>query len=249
MKPILWLFTALLLNLPATCTDQQLTESRYAEIHYIELVYQLHQADISAALLAEANLELQLKNLRPLWQRPMNRTAIDKCRSHLDEAEAAFADVRPALLRGKSVAAIVQLDRAMSEVSAADYDAFQLLFIGSMYDFYSTWREVHTIVNDQMLCLLEWKEYVWWANLARTEWSKVECLEPDPQLYRWSKQQKADFEQARTKLSEQLAAFARNIDRGGDQCVSQDYAKAVESTLWDFLLTIKAGHEGTVLMN
>jgi hypothetical protein len=247
MKSITVLLTILLLNL-TTCTEQQLSESRLAEIFYIDLVYNLHQDSIPAALEAESNLSLQLNNLRPLWQRPMSRRLIDNCRSHLNEAETAFAGIKPALIKGKKEAAIIQLDRAMNELSAADHDSFEKLYVGLMYDFYTTWRETNTIINDQMLCLLEWKEYVWWANLTRAEWDKIECTNPDPEIYKWTDEQLANFTTARTQLGEKLAVFTSNIDHG-DQCVSQESANEVDESFWKFMLCLKAGYTSEPLLN
>lgn len=247
MKSITILLTLFLLNL-TTCTEQQLSESRVAEILYIDLIQSLHHDDIPAAIAAETDLGLQLDKLRPLWQRPMSRTAIDKCRSHLDEAEAAFADIKPALLKNNKEAAIIQLDRVMNELSAADHISFEKIYVGKMYDFYSTWREVHTIINDQMLCLMEWKEYVWWANLAQTEWEKTDCVVPNQKIYRWDDKQRNDFLQARADLGEKLTAFSRKIARG-DQCISQEAANAVEASLWKFMLTLKGDRVDQSLLN
>lgn len=233
----LLLAATLFLNL-STCTEKQLSESRIAETFYLELLYSVHHNDLAAAIEAASNLNLQLDNLRPIWQRPMSRTGITKCRAHLNEAENAFADIKPALLKGKKDRAIIQLDRAMSELSAADHTAFTKIYSGQLYDFYTTWRETSTIINDQMLCLLEWTEYTWWANLVSAEWAKLECTVPDPAIYEWSAAQRVNFMQAQARLGIELAAFARTISRG-DQCISQESAKGVEQALWKFMLCLK----------
>ena len=247
MKSITILLTILLLNL-TTCTEQQLAESRVAEIIYIDLLINLHHNKLPAAITAEAELSIQLDRLRPLWQRPMNRTAISKCRGHLDEAETAFSDVKSALSMGNKEAAIIQLDRAMSELSAADHVSFKKLYTGQMYDFYSTWREVHTIINDQMLCLMEWQEYVWWANLAQSEWEKMDCVLPNQKIYRWNDTQGDNFAQAHADLGEKLTAFSLKIARG-DQCISQDAANEVEESLWNLMRALKADSPSDPLLN
>lgn len=247
MKSITLLSILFLLNL-TTCTDQQLTESRLAEVFYIELIYNLQHHKLPAARDAASNLSIQLNNLRPLWQRPLSRKLIDKCRAHLNEAENAYADVKSALLKGKREAALIQLDRAMNELSAADYDSFKKLYSGRMYDFYSTWRETNTIINDQMLCLMEWKEYVWWANLVRAEWEKLECINPDPEIYHWTSEQREQFSRAQAQLGREITLFTSSIDRG-DQCVSQESAAEVEKALWVLMLCLKQVDVTTPLLN
>ncbi|MEM9835718.1 MAG: hypothetical protein AAF828_04410 [Bacteroidota bacterium] len=238
MKPLFILLTATLLHL-SNCTDQQLRESQIAEGLYVELLHSIHLQQQDSAQLAEANLSVQLAKLRPLWQRPMSQRQKTIFHTHVGEAATAYADIKPALSEKNYEAARIQLDRAVNELAAADPMAFERLHLGKAYDFYATWREVHTIVDDQMLCLMEWREYVWWANLANAEWAKIECIIPEQAIYQWTDEQLLTFEAASTNLGEKLALFTSNIYRG-DQCDSQDLADLVETALWEYLDCFKA---------
>ncbi|PHI19725.1 hypothetical protein CEQ90_11805 [Lewinellaceae bacterium SD302] len=239
----------LLLIRVGSCTDEQLLKSRLAENSYLDLIYYLESNQQPGATVAAAELNENLVELRGKWRRPMSRANSTKCRFHLDEAEKSFAEARAAIKNSNLEAAKILVDRAMNELYAADDDAFTRLYSGKLYAFYTTWLEVDMIINDQMLCLMEWKEYTWWANLARSEWYTVECETPDPTLYPFTPSELHVFETAKHDLGTALNAFSQNISRG-DQCSSQEHATAVTEALWSLMMSLKiAPPAETVLLD
>lgn len=242
------LFFGLMLLIPLSyCSEEQLRESRVAEQLYLDLLYAIEQGDENAAFDAVESLELQLNNLRGNWRRPMSRTDSERCRSHLDAAETAFAQLRKVVKKPDFIEAKVLVNRAVNEIQLADGRAFEALYLGKLYPFYSTWEEVRLIVNDQMLCLMEWKEYAWWANLSRSKWQEVKDIQPDPQIYQLTQDQQMEFDAAKVELSESLQQFGRTINRG-DQCISQEQAVAVDAAIWKLIRILQqpATNEGVI---
>jgi len=223
----------LLVNLPY-CSDQQLAESRVAEKLYAELLYNIYQDSLSKAQQAGVDLSIQLNNLQKQWRRPMNKKALSDCRFRLDRAHDAFSDVKYALEDKNLKAAKIHLDRATYELAQADEYAFTQLYLGTFYNFFANWQEVRHIVNDQMLCLMEWNEFVWWVNLANSDWLKIKCINPNQAIYAWKEGDWAAFRSLREELDNKLEAFWQSIPRG-DQCLSQEYANEANTALWELI--------------
>ncbi|MTB51840.1 hypothetical protein [Lewinella sp. W8] len=229
------LLPCLLLTLPFThCTQEQLVQGRVAEQLYVDLMSDLHAGDTAAAKVSMANFDKQLEHLRGQWYRPMGERAREELRYHLDKAEVAYGDVRSSILNGDLEGAKVLLDRATYELYAADPAAFQELHVGRLYDFISTWQEVETIVNDQMLCLMEWGEFTWWAKKARIEWRAVKKYSPDPLLYNSSNFDHDAFATAHAELERQINFFVGKLEEG-DQCSAQEASSEVSTALWELL--------------
>lgn len=230
------------------CSDRQLAESQLGEQLYTDLLYHLYHENLDSSRLAAAELNLQLDRMKGIWRRPMSGQGWENCRNHLQAARHAYDDVLTGLELERLEMARIQLDRATAELAAADEDAFERLYMGKLYDFFTTWQEVHHIVDDQMLCLMEWREYAWWANLAMSEWEDVKCESLDVRVYDWTDDQKRTFFERKEALDEQLAIFKTTIPRG-DQCLSQDFATNVEVALWDVLECFRPGEVEASLAN
>lgn len=229
------LLPCLLLTLPLSqCTEEQLVQGRVAEQLYVDLLSDLYASDTTAAQVSMVNFDKQLEHLRGQWYRPMGERAREELRYHLDKAEVAYGDVRSSILRGDLTTAAIHLDRATYELYAADPAAFQELYVGRLYDFVSTWQEVETIVNDQMLCLMEWGEFTWWAKKARIEWRAVKKYSPDPLLYSSENFDREAFRSAHANLESQVDLFIGKLEEG-DQCSAQEAASSVSEALWSML--------------
>jgi hypothetical protein len=229
------LLPCLFLTLSFTqCTEEQLVQGRVAEQLYVDLMSDLYASDTAAAKVSMVNFDKQLEHLRGQWYRPMGERAREELRYHLDKAEVAYGDVRSSIIRGDLEAAKVHLDRATYELYAADPAAFQELHVGRLYDFISTWQEVETIVNDQMLCLMEWGEFTWWARKARIEWRAAKKYTPGPLLYNANNFDLEAFTSAHAELESQVNIFIGKLDEG-DQCSAQEAASGVTAALWELL--------------
>lgn len=231
------------------CTDKQLRDSRIAEQLYIELLEALHEQDLAAATTAATDLRIQLDNMNTAWRRPLSKQALEDCRYHLDQGRAAYGDMLAALAAKKISLARIQLDRATYELSVADPAAFQRLYMGKIYPFFSNWHEVNKIINDQMLCLMEWTEYAWWANTALAAWEEdASCFSPETRIYDWNAEQYQRFQDAQTQLSTAIARFKKTIPQG-EQEASQLAAAEVNKTLWQLLSLLKAAPGERILAN
>lgn len=230
---IIILATCLFPLLFQQCSEQQLKEARVAEKLYVDLLEQLYLGQLPAAQLAETNLGLQLQQLEQ-GMPPLHLMPPSDYSFHLNQAATAYSDVKWALEQKNMVAAKIQLDRATYEIAAADITSFQALYVGSCYDFFASWQEVNTIVNDQMLCLMEWKEFSWWNDLAQREWASIRSHSPRHDLYHWQQAEWTAFWQARAKLDQALVLFTQNLQQG-DQCLSQVDALSVNEALWELL--------------
>lgn len=230
------------------CTDRQLSDSRIAEQLYIELLEALYKPDLVVARQAATDLKIQLDQMNQNWRRPMGKKALDDCRYHLDQGRAIYGDVLAALKAGNLELARIHLDRATYELAVADQAAFNRLYLGSMYPFFSSWQEADRIVQDQMLCLMEWPEYVWWANLAVAQWQEAACYGTDARIYAWGAAQQAQFQAAHNGLEQAMTAFRATIPTG-DQQRSKLAADRVNQALWQLLAKLKIQETAAPLLN
>ncbi len=230
------------------CTDKQLRDSRVAEQLYIELLEALYTQDIGAATMAATDLRIQLDNMNAAWRRPLPKQALEDCRYHLDQGRAAYGDMLHALEAKKLSLARIQLDRATYELAVADPAAFQRLYMGKIYPFFSNWFEVSKIIHDQMLCLMEWTEYAWWANTAMLAWEEASCFAPETAIYEWDAEQYQRFQNAQTHLGTAIESFKKTIPQG-EQEAAQVAAAEVNTALWQLLSLLKAAEGKRTLAN
>ncbi len=230
------------------CTDRQLRDGRIAEQLYVELLEAIYKPDLAVARLAATDLKIQLDQMNQNWRRPMGKQALEDCRYHLDQGQAAYGDVLAALKSGNLPLARIHLDRATYELAVADQAAFNRLYLGAMYPFFSNWQEVNKIIQDQMLCLMEWTEYAWWANLAVTEWQEAACYGVDARIYPWEEVQKEQFRAAHQALDQAMTTFKATIP-AGEQQRSQAAADSVNEALWRLLTTLKSKEKANILLN
>ena len=139
----------------------------------------------------------------------MDQKAIDQFNFQIDLAASDFQRVQYALADKNLAGAKIHLDQATLALAKADDYAFVQLYIGAFYRFFANWQEVHQIINDPMLCLMEWNEFVWWVNLANAEWNKAKCIQPNPEMYNWEKADWETFSLLKQQLDDQLEAFGK----------------------------------------
>ncbi|MEM6381013.1 MAG: hypothetical protein AAF705_22765 [Bacteroidota bacterium] len=244
------LFTTLLITFSVHyCSEAQLQQSIVVEKLFAELWLSLEkEGDSQKAAALAKDIDIQLVPLREQWQIPLNKEQTEKRRVRLIAAEKAFATLQNSLNKDQLPAAKIYLDHTIQQLKLADQPTLEILYLGQAADFITNWLETRKIVNDQMLCLMEWQEYVWWANLVKSNWQDLENCDPDLSVYPWSGEKMAEFQEAKLQLGLEINRFSLDIVRG-DQCSSQEYATAVDAALYQFISQFGLGASQTAWAN
>lgn len=212
-----------------SCSTEELAELTSLEGDYIQLLDAVYHGEADEGFSRIQALEAAL-----IPWRHERRPQSPNIRFHLRQAELAFNDAEYAIERKDMDLAKTLLDRATYSLYSADPISFKASYLGSFYDFFSNWQDLHYAIHDPMLCLLEWQELLFRANQLEENWIQIAELLPDAKLYVWSESRYNEFAVARDELGESWHQFLFSLETG-DQCIGATNSLAVEENLWKLL--------------
>lgn len=218
------------------CTTEQQAYGRQAEMAYVDLLYALYTKDQADARVAAREFDLTIGQLRQSGPRFFREEEMDDMFYHLENAESVYAQARESIEDSNLSLAAVQLDRATYELSAADPNSFNELYVGSIYDFIAGWLEVDHAVRDTELCNLEWKQFTRYGKDARHLWRDARFRRPSGLIYGVEPVVDPNaFHAAHEAVGKKLKEFTEILENE-DQCQAQSAAFEVTAAMWDLVL-------------
>lgn len=187
------------------------------------------RGDVFEAKRAVFYLEFQWRKLRTRLQHryPGERLALSRIDGWLGDAYYAIDANCP-------VTAANQLEHVKYEMMVLrdrhDID----YYLDDLYDFQGGLELVAEAAADEMLCLMEWSEFVALTHELRGEWRSIQRKPFDAALYEFDADQVRQLRHYQQSMAKALDAFAKAVDsaqREDAELASQKLEPAFEQVL------------------
>lgn len=210
MKKILYstLFLLLAFSNQSCVTEAIIQEMVNLDRAYIPALYYAKHKD-------KAKSRSALILLHSEWQKLTEKSR----RSYLTkEWQDALARIEGYL--GKATSAlnqndfywtVCQLENARFEWNDLRKTNGMTYYIDYIYEFQMAWDVVEEVINDPVLCWLEWQEFENQVQIAKKAWEKLNRKEVEWQYFNPTKEELAHFEQYKKNLEVAMKAFLNDV--------------------------------------
>ena len=165
------------------------------------------QGDVHQAKRAVFYLEFQWRKLQvPLQHRyPEERLALSRISNWLGDAYYAIDANCP-------VTAANQLEHVKYEMMVLRDRHGIDYYLDDLYDFQGKLELVAEAATDEMLCLMEWSEFVALTHELQREWSSIQRKPFDAALHEFDADQARQLRHYQQSMAKALGAFAKAVN-------------------------------------
>lgn len=226
-----------------SCIEDSLESSHTAEMYYADMFYALHHEDQPGAKEAVRQFTKSIAGLQVENTPFRSEDETEDTRFHVERAQRQYLEVRASIAKGELEQAMIQLNRATDELTAARIPGFNELYLVSIQDFLTSWLEVSRISRKTDLSERDWQSINRQIRKTYSNWRQCRGYRPSGAIYYFAEGDLEEFNTAHEQVDRLMGQLTECLSEKSES-LTRSYVDATDSAVWGLVRRFGSPKEG-----